>query len=486
MGRTPTTIPCDERCALLERNRRVAEALDIRPSGDGSDSSTSGGIGGASGDPNSVTGANPDQPEYSEFLVKHAHANLAWVRNVEQRLADFVNDTQGTNKRLYHFPRTKPRNNSFIAQLASTHYGLTADIVDVELGAGSVIVRKTITKAPCVPKVLCSEVAVNYKPSMFAGTAGGSSSGVGSGLGAASVPQSGANGKPPLNALHITSLQFGMEARDLQILLEPLFGSDVSIAVRWISTDNGECVVVVSPKSSSGTASSATSATASTSAAPGGSSTALDIERMLIQLEPEVRSKLCVTNRFAKTVKCCWYTAEGEIILHQVQPRASTSSSSSGTAGKTSTPPRSNSASNLFQALQPVSITTTNPFDLLEGASPTSATVPSLTTSKSKKKNKSSGETKAKEKEPGEAEGSGMDKDKGKKAKTDKADIFEQSDEDVVEDWTELIDEEDEEERKKEEEGGLKDEGEVKDEVHESVDEMVTVAQEDGMHTKGR
>ncbi|KAJ3044969.1 FKBP12-associated protein, partial [Rhizophlyctis rosea] len=116
VGKSAGMLQCDESCAVAERNRKLAEALEIDVSG-----GTSGGTGGG--------------VEYEDPLLRFANSQAVFTKNVEKVLREFVEDS---GKRLHHFPQAKVGANQFIVGLAP-HYGLVADVVDVERGKGSVI-----------------------------------------------------------------------------------------------------------------------------------------------------------------------------------------------------------------------------------------------------------------------------------------------------------------------------------------------------------
>ncbi|RKO89941.1 hypothetical protein BDK51DRAFT_13552, partial [Blyttiomyces helicus] len=131
-------LPCDETCALAERNRRLAEALEVDTS------------------PNA-----PPITEYDDALLRYAHHNLAWARTVEKTLKEFLEDR---TKRTHHFPHTRSGRAPFIAGLA-VHYNLVGEVVDADSGRGSVIVRKTASRLPAVPHPLISSAAARHIPS---------------------------------------------------------------------------------------------------------------------------------------------------------------------------------------------------------------------------------------------------------------------------------------------------------------------------------
>ncbi|KAJ3272835.1 hypothetical protein HK104_004384 [Borealophlyctis nickersoniae] len=267
VGSSTSVLSCDDSCALAERNKRLADALDVDLEKAASSLSSSSSV------------------DYAEPLLRFAHNNLVACKSVEKTLKEFVEDS---SRRLHHFPRVKGGGNAFIVGLAA-HYNLVGEIIDADRGQGSALVRKTAAKAPTVPSPLISTVAATYRPSLFPTAASTASE---------KAPPSPLTGRPPVNGLHIMSLQCGMDSRDIQILLQPIFGGEVSLSVRWVSED--DAVVML---------------TGSKRIGPD------EIESLLLGAEADVKSKFVGTNSFAKDVKCCWVTGEGEIILaNKFQP----------------------------------------------------------------------------------------------------------------------------------------------------------------------
>ncbi|KAI9017529.1 hypothetical protein BC832DRAFT_518836, partial [Gaertneriomyces semiglobifer] len=194
-GNSSTVLPCDDSCAVAERNRRLADALNIN-------------TGEASASTSSVSGTC----EFDEKLLRYAKDHPSWAQSIEKSLASFVQDQ---SKRVHHFPQMKPAANVAAAALAA-YYGLIGEVVDAERGQGSVLIRKTAAKTPALPAQLLSAAASSYKPAPSVLPILQVERGNASSL----AVQTSCDG--PINALCITSLQFGMDARDVQLLLEPL------------------------------------------------------------------------------------------------------------------------------------------------------------------------------------------------------------------------------------------------------------------------
>ncbi|KAI8827033.1 uncharacterized protein EV422DRAFT_23036 [Fimicolochytrium jonesii] len=272
MGNSQSIVlSCDESCERLERNRKLAAALNITPA--------------------PATPASVNIPDYGDVLVKYASLNAAAVKQIEEQLDAFVKDA---SKRVLHFPSGKSINNNCVIELAK-HYDLVGSIVDADRkGLASAVVRKTASKVPVIPQVLLSTVAL-AKPaasSVKSATAGTAKSATAA---STSASTNGILRREPLNALYLSSLGYGMDARDLHLLLEPIFvyGTDVTITVKLVS--DTDAVMVAESKNKL---------------------TPEDVEALLAGLEGEVRNKF-LGNSWAKEVVLCRVTAGGEVVWGQ-------------------------------------------------------------------------------------------------------------------------------------------------------------------------
>ncbi|KAJ3134051.1 FKBP12-associated protein [Geranomyces variabilis] len=244
--------------------------------------------------------------EYSEALIRHAHANPSWVKSTEEALAAFVEDSA---KRMFHFPSGKTAGNPQLLELAK-HYDLAASIIDADRkGLASVTVRKTAAKAASIPSVLLSAAAASWKP--------GSSASLPSSSKLAKASTSSI--RESINALHVTSLQGGMELRDLHLLLEPVFcGGYVTISVRKLGDHDAVVIVSAEVSRNLGNSTNGTNSNSSATAITGAATSRLaadDIENLLVGVEPEVRAKF-VGNNWAKDVTLCHISpTTGEVVL---------------------------------------------------------------------------------------------------------------------------------------------------------------------------
>ncbi|KAJ3128279.1 FKBP12-associated protein [Nowakowskiella sp. JEL0407] len=283
-------LECDNSCLLAERNRKLAEAFEMLPGKDPS--------------------AAPAEKEtifeaairYGEKIVKHAHANLIWVKSIEGSLEEFVKEP---SRRMYVFPRSKKANNYFIYLLAQ-HYNLNAEYVDTHFdGAGSIMIHKKSASAlATIPQILASEVGAVYRPTLFAQAAAAvaakaalnSASSATTETTDESTPVDPVSNPPltTLNAIYLDGLQFGMESRDIQILLDGIFGTTVKSKIQWTSDDS--CVIILSTQNS----------TNNVSRKGTQQQRADEIEVLLLSSEQSLVSKF-VGSSYARSVKFCVY-----------------------------------------------------------------------------------------------------------------------------------------------------------------------------------
>lgn len=106
----PTTLTCDETCAVAERNRRLAEALQI---------------------------ADPERTNsnktYSEFLMGMAKKDPVFIRGIERELCNLVESVEwmGFQKQNHNFPDMKSEKRHAIHELAEC-FGCKSEAFDVE------------------------------------------------------------------------------------------------------------------------------------------------------------------------------------------------------------------------------------------------------------------------------------------------------------------------------------------------------------------
>ncbi|KAJ3194280.1 FKBP12-associated protein [Irineochytrium annulatum] len=318
-GRTGgQTLHCDDSCALVERNRKLNEALNLSRELNLTSSAA-------------ATGSE-EVNAFEDHLLRFAMANPPFVRTVETTLAEFVRDA---SKRILNFPHVKPRHTQFVAGLVP-HYNLVMDIIDADRGQASVVARKTAAKIAAVPDPPISVACRTYKP--------------GTPVPAPSTPTTVAASPAPApvsnkaNGLHVVGLQDGIDARDLEIFIEPMLGP---ISIRWIG-EKRDCVV--QPAASR-------------------RMTASDIESLVSSRESTIQEKFLL-NCWATSVRACCITADGEILdpwkvvkgsSSSAAPKEGGAAPNAWAGGKPAVAP----SRRFVSALPPRAV---NQFDLLEDA----------------------------------------------------------------------------------------------------------------------
>ncbi|KAI8840522.1 hypothetical protein BC829DRAFT_452761 [Chytridium lagenaria] len=202
-------LPCDESCARLDRNKRLADALNITPS----------------------TEAPKPLEVYEEYLHRFALANPAIVKTTEQTLQEFL---ANPSRKLLHFPHANPRTNRFVAGIVE-HYGLTAEVIDAERKQASVVARKAGKGGWAVPNPLLSVACKTFKGKSAAAVVISRTGGL-----SFSVKTATAFNGVTANGFFVMGLQDGIETKDIEIITEPIVGP---ISVCWVG-ENGDCIIL--------------------------------------------------------------------------------------------------------------------------------------------------------------------------------------------------------------------------------------------------
>ncbi|KAJ3411812.1 FKBP12-associated protein [Chytridiales sp. JEL 0842] len=231
VGRTAQTLPCDNTCALLLRNRKLAEALDIdRPE-----------LG--------VGAPSPPPTEFEPELLKVASQNKAWVVQLEKALASFVSTP---TQRLLHLPHATKKSQATFVEGLVRHYNLTSETVDLERRMPSVLVRKMKDVKAVIPKALISNLAQNYKPPSVTKTLAstlvsslsstGSSSLTSSLASASTQPTTTPTPKKELpNAIRIHGLLETLGVDEIRTLVQPHLSA--SIPFQLLKSDSGAWIL---------------------------------------------------------------------------------------------------------------------------------------------------------------------------------------------------------------------------------------------------
>ncbi|CAG8536648.1 2181_t:CDS:10 [Acaulospora colombiana] len=242
-------LECNESCALVERNRKLASALEL-------------------GDRINEGDLIKAIPEYEEDLLQYYSIHKDWAKNIENTLSDFL---LKSNKPTLNFPPMKSTHRKFIHQLC-VHYRLSSCSVDVE-PFRSVIVKKQADSA--VPPLLPSQVfSKQGKLSIIAPPS-------------TTPEQPARKQKQPINALYLSELAVGSTEEELESALGSLFGKS-KFHIKWVS---GEDLVII----------------------PSAGSIHMDeLESLLMRVKQSVKDSL-VSKGIAAWVELCWVNSKYEI-----------------------------------------------------------------------------------------------------------------------------------------------------------------------------
>ncbi|KAI8602060.1 hypothetical protein EDD21DRAFT_304250 [Dissophora ornata] len=242
----PRIIKCNDYCLIAERNKRVALALDIEE-------------GPAPG---------PRIPDYDEYVLDYASANMEFTLKIEKQLAEWVVDT---SKPILSFPPMKGHRRKFLHELAA-HYDVTSESVDVE-PYRSVTVRRQLDTS--VPGLLVSQACRHKRPIR--------SSTSGSSVEQLRKPMI----KDPVNAIYLHDLAFGLTRSELAAQLAPIFGN-IKYGIRWLTDD--DAVLVPHP----------------------GSMQMDELEAVLVRLRAGIKT-VAAKGHLCERIELCWVNKEGEV-----------------------------------------------------------------------------------------------------------------------------------------------------------------------------
>ncbi|KAI8073956.1 hypothetical protein BC940DRAFT_249973 [Gongronella butleri] len=255
------TLQCNDFCAKIERNRRLAAALDISKPDLVKD---------ALGQHTAIDALSTDEVPflslddlgyYDTDIRDFFTQNRSWAMNVEKQLIAFAKDSDTP---IYHFKPMRPLFRRFIHRYA-IHFNVAAEALDPE-PQRSVCLRKTLGN-PRIPPILLSKAI--HDPSLMAPPPAASPSAVAnasSSLTAAAIvasstpspspaPQTSDNdddtlvvtsaaigiaSRQPVNALQVTGLTFGILEEDLDRILIPLINAPYDVHWGQEATD---CVI---------------------------------------------------------------------------------------------------------------------------------------------------------------------------------------------------------------------------------------------------
>ncbi|CEG81703.1 hypothetical protein RMATCC62417_15868 [Rhizopus microsporus] len=287
-----TLLECNDFCAKVHRNRRLALALDIKRDDFGTPSLSLDDLG-----------------YYDDSLREFFNENASWCRHMEATLIEFVKDPF---KKTSHLRPMKSEYRRFIHRYA-VHFNIATEAIDAE-PKRSVILRKTLG-ACRIPAVLLSKAArnpnLNRPPPVLEAAINGE----------IRAP------KNPVNALYLSDMAFGLTKLELDAELVPLMklGDDtIPFNSTWVNENDAVVVPIINDTVS------------------------IDEKELIVwQLKKTLKAAFAsedVTKQKASRVDCCWVNQKGEITWSEKQLLKSNSTNTTSLeSGKSSSPKNSNS-----------------------------------------------------------------------------------------------------------------------------------------------
>lgn len=202
-GSNPT-LECNDFCAKILRNRRLASALDIHRDEQSLDPSSS-------SDQPPLSAA--DLGYYDDSIRDFYMENIRWCKQMEKQLIDFAQDDTQTS---LHFKPMRAHFRWFLHTYA-THFNLGTEAMDPE-PYRSVAARKNIGQCR-VPPILLSQAIRD--PTLMAQPPASEEA---SSSTAAGVKPDRAK-KPPVNAIQLSDLAFGALQEDMDAILRPILNT---------------------------------------------------------------------------------------------------------------------------------------------------------------------------------------------------------------------------------------------------------------------
>ncbi|KAI9476112.1 MAG: hypothetical protein EXX96DRAFT_575824 [Benjaminiella poitrasii] len=275
-----TELECNDFCAKVLRNRRLAMALDIKRD-DYSPGSFS---------PTLSLGSDSKTPlssdhlgYYDDSLREYFNQNAAWCRHIENTLIEFAEDTE---KKTHHFKPMRSEQRRFIHRYA-IHFNIATEAMDME-PKRSIILRKTIGICR-VPPILLSKAArdplLNRAPSVPAEL---------DSIGRPSLKQ-------PVNALYLSDMAFGLTKLELDAELTPLLkiGDDmIPFSSKWVNENDAVVIPSINDAVSMD-----------------------EKEKIVWHLKKVVKTAFVADSVDGKAsrVDCCWINQKGEVTWSEKQ-----------------------------------------------------------------------------------------------------------------------------------------------------------------------
>ncbi|KAF8938880.1 FKBP12-associated protein [Dissophora ornata] len=247
----PRVIKCNDYCLVAERNKRVALALNIDDS----------------------VARGPRIPRYDDYVLEYASINMEFTLKMEKRLADWVADSPSNTLNL---PPMKGHHRKFVHELAA-YYNVTSESMDVEPYRSVVIYKKLNTS---VPDLLVSQACRQRRPI--------ASSGPSVTVGVEQLRKS--NVKDPVNAIYLHDLACGLTRNELSVQLAPIFGN-IKYGIRWLTDD--DAVLIPHP----------------------GNLSTNELDIVLVRLRTGIKA-LTSSGQLCERVELCWINKDGELVSH--------------------------------------------------------------------------------------------------------------------------------------------------------------------------
>ncbi|KAI8341927.1 hypothetical protein BC941DRAFT_414896 [Chlamydoabsidia padenii] len=210
------TLECNDFCAKILRNRRLASALEIQRD----ELSPSDAASAASSSASQQLSA-ADLGYYDDSIRDFYMENSRWCKQMEKQLIDFASDDSQTS---LHFKPMRAHFRWFLHTYA-THFNLGTEAMDPE-PFRSVAARKN--QGPCrIPPILLSKAIRDPKLMAPPPTAQPTEE-------ATAIKQEPRSKKPPVNALKLSDLTFGVLQEDVDAILRPILNSaTITYTTQW-------------------------------------------------------------------------------------------------------------------------------------------------------------------------------------------------------------------------------------------------------------
>lgn len=277
-------LDCNDFCAKVLRNRRLALAFDIKRDDIPSSSSPAGSVVVLS--EGSRILSSDDLGYYDDTLREFYLGNATWCRHMENSLIEFVQDPE---KKNLHCKPMRAEYRRFIHRYA-VHFNVATEAIDKE-PKRSVIIRKILGPTR-VPPILLSRAARN--PSLM--RAPTTTQGIEADTSGRSL------GRQPVNALYLTDMAFGLTKLELDAELVPLIkiGEDtIHFHSKWVNDNDAVVVPSINDSISMD-----------------------EKENIIWQLKKSVKAAFISPNTEsckAARVDCCWVNQKGEVTWSEKQ-----------------------------------------------------------------------------------------------------------------------------------------------------------------------